>query len=85
MPEQEEGFVPDGDIYDEYINNQVILKTGDRRLNCVMVNRTHDFNNVPIGQRNNNPLLDTRIYDLRLPDGQIELCEYHCRMHLLRH
>ena len=38
----------------------------------MVVNRTHDLKNVPIGQRNNNPLLDTRIYDLRLPDGQIE-------------
>ena len=37
-PEQEEELVPDGDIYDEYLNNQVMLNTGDRRLKCVVVN-----------------------------------------------
>ena len=72
MPEEEEEFVPDGDIYDEYLNNQVMLKTGDRRLKCVVVNRMHDLKNVSIGQWNNSALLDTRIYDLRLPDGQFE-------------
>ena len=36
--EEEKEFVPDGDIYDEYLNNQVILKTGDRKLKCVVVN-----------------------------------------------
>ena len=58
--EQEEEFVTDGDMYDGYLNNQVMLKTGDRRLKCVAVNRTHDLKNVQIGQRNNNPLLDTK-------------------------
>ena len=72
MSEQEEEFVPHGDVYDEYLNNQVMLKTDDRRLKCVVVTRAHDFKNVPIGQKKNNPLLGTRIYDLRLPDGQIE-------------
>ena len=70
--DEEEEFVPDGDIYDDYLNNQVMLKTGDRRLKCAVVNQTQDLKNVPIGQQNNNPLLGTRIYDLQLPDGQIE-------------
>ena len=70
--DEEEEFVPDGNIYDEYLNNQVILKSGDRRLKCVVVNQTDDLKNVPISQQSNNSLLETRIYDLRLPDGQIE-------------
>ena len=70
--ENKDEFIPDGDVYDEYLNNQVMMKSGDRRLKCVVVNRTHDLKGVPIGQRNNNPLLDTRIYDLQFPDGKIE-------------
>ena len=72
VPEEEEESVSNGNIYDDYLNNQVMLKTGDRMLKCVVVNQTHDLKNTPIGQRNNNPLLDTRICDLRLPDGQID-------------
>ena len=48
MPEQEEEFVPDDDIYDKYFNDQVMLKTGDRRLKYVVVNGAYDLKNVPM-------------------------------------
>ena len=38
----EEEFNPDGDIYDEYIGNQVMMKEGDRRIKCVILNRIKD-------------------------------------------
>ena len=51
-----------------------MLKTGDKRLKCVVVNRTNFLKDVPIGQQNNNPLLKaiqgSMIY--KLPDGRIE-------------
>ena len=58
--DSEEEFTPDGDIYDEYIGNQVMMKEGDRRLKCVIFNRIKDKYGNPVGKRNSNPSLDTR-------------------------
>ena len=37
-----------------------------------MKNRVSDLNGNPIGKRNDNPILDTRMYDLQFPDGSVE-------------
>lgn len=72
VTELEEEFIPDGDIYNEYLNTQVMMDIDDHRLKCVVVKRTLDQQGAPIGKRNNNPVLDTRVYNMKLPDGSIE-------------
>ena len=64
--------IPDGDNYDEYIGNMVMMDRGDERLKCFVKKRTHDLSGDPIGKRNSNPMLDTRQYTLEMPDGSTE-------------
>ena len=58
--------------YDEYIGSEILLPIGTERLRGVVKRRTHDLNGNPIGVRNSNPILDTRKYEVQLPDGSIE-------------
>ena len=37
-----------------------------------IVKRKIDSNNEPVGRANDNPILDSRIYELEFPDGRIE-------------
>ena len=73
-----EASAPDADDfgelgYDEYLHTRVMMQVGDERLQCTVKNRVKDLNGKPIGERNQNPLLDTRSYELELPDGSIEV------------
>ena len=49
-----------------------MIKAGDRRLKCVILNRIKDKHGNPVGKRHSNPLLDTREYNLKIPDGSTE-------------
>eukprot|EP00536_Pseudo-nitzschia_multiseries_P001735 jgi/Psemu1/3956/gm1.3956_g len=51
-----EASVEDIDEYDEYLGNEVIIERNDERLRCIKL----------------NPILDTRLYKLQVPDGTIE-------------
>ena len=46
-----------------------MIDVGDEKLRGIVKKRTHDLNGNPIGQRNANPFLDTRSYEVTLPDG----------------
>eukprot|EP00536_Pseudo-nitzschia_multiseries_P018492 jgi/Psemu1/55852/gm1.55852_g len=67
-----EASVEDIDEPDEYLGNEVIIERNDERLRCIVKDRVRDLQNQPIGVRNENPILDTRLYKLQLPDGTIE-------------
>jgi hypothetical protein len=38
----------------------------------IVKTRKRDFDGNPIGKANYNPLLDTRLYDIEFPDGDIQ-------------
>eukprot|EP00536_Pseudo-nitzschia_multiseries_P015983 jgi/Psemu1/44457/gm1.44457_g len=67
-----EAFVDDADNPDEYIGNEVIIERNDERLRCVVKDRVRDLQNQPIGVRNDNLILDTRLYRLQVPDGSLK-------------
>eukprot|EP00536_Pseudo-nitzschia_multiseries_P017224 jgi/Psemu1/49913/gm1.49913_g len=67
-----EASVEDIDEFDEYLGNEVIIERNDERLRCIVKDRVPDLQNQPIGVRNENSILDTRLYKLQLPDGTIE-------------
>ena len=48
------------------------MQDGDRRLKCVILNRIKDKHGNPVGKRHSNPLLDTREYNLKIPDDSTE-------------
>eukprot|EP00536_Pseudo-nitzschia_multiseries_P008242 jgi/Psemu1/20009/gm1.20009_g len=67
-----EASVEDIDESDEYLGNEVIIERNDERIRCIVKDRVSDLQNQQIGVRNENPILDTRLYKLQLPDGTIE-------------
>ena len=60
------------DMYDTYLNMELVLPQGDSlepRLERV-TKRLKDANGIPIGTADDNPLLDTRMYEVEYLDGE---------------
>ncbi|GFH50586.1 hypothetical protein CTEN210_07062 [Chaetoceros tenuissimus] len=64
---------------DNYINSEVIMPDKDGTAVLTKVKgRKRDATGYPVGEANENPILDTRVYELEFPDGRIE--EYAVNM-----
>jgi Reverse transcriptase (RNA-dependent DNA polymerase) len=59
--------------YDTYISAKVMLPKGDTSWQARVLGRAKDDNGNPIGKRHQNPILDTREYEVQLPDGSIDI------------
>jgi hypothetical protein len=59
----------DPDSYDGYITAQVLLPRGHEFKLGTVLRRRADENGKPIGESNDNPILDTRMYDVGFYDG----------------
>lgn len=68
MPEADEY---DADAYDAYISANVLLPKGDGYVGGRVISRKRDGDGHPVGIRNQNPLLDTRVYNVEFPDGHV--------------
>eukprot|EP00957_Ditylum_brightwellii_P034777 2635822-Ditylum_brightwellii.AAC.1 len=53
----------------KYIPAQVMLSVGDSLEKATVVSQKRDANGLPIGLTNNNPVLDTQMYEVRFNDG----------------
>ena len=63
------------DQLDQYIGANVVIPgttTGVEPVLAIIKGRKRDHNGNPIGNSNENPILDTRVYQLEFPDGRIE-------------
>ena len=60
------------DLYDHYIASEVILPQGENHITAKVIARKRDADGAPVGKRNNNPILDTRVYKVQFPDGHTE-------------
>jgi hypothetical protein len=70
IPEADDQFTPDS-FDDTYLNMEVALPgslDGNVRAGRV-VKRMRDANGIPTGVANENPLLDTRLYEVQFVDG----------------
>ena len=61
------------ELFDTYISAQVLLPIGDSHQRAVVKKRARDDNDNPIGIKNNNPILDTRAYEVEFSDGSIDV------------
>jgi hypothetical protein len=68
VPEADDSFDPDS--YDSYLGMEIALDRDgqERQLACVS-KRLKNNSGAPIGQANNNPILDTRLYEVEYHDG----------------
>ena len=70
LKEADDDFTPD--VYDSYLNMELAIPQGDSlepRLARV-TKRLKDANGLPIGLANENPILDTRMYEVEYLDGE---------------
>jgi hypothetical protein len=68
MPEADEYDV---DTFDKYLGAETALASGDSMLGGIVKGHKRDANGNPIGKLNSNPLLDTRLYEVEFPNGNI--------------
>lgn len=57
---------------DEYLTTEVVLPHGGESARATVIGRVKDKDGRPVGQRHDNPILDTRMYDVQYPDGSQE-------------
>ena len=62
---------PDADTYDQYVGASVTLPIGSKMLNAKVRGRKRSLDGSLIVKANQNPILDTRTYDVEFPDGQV--------------
>ena len=70
VKDDDDHFTPD--TYDTYLNMELALPQGDSlepRMARV-TKRLKDANGIPIGTADDNPLLDTRMYEVEYLDGE---------------
>ena len=73
VPSPEEGtddHTPES--YDEYLTAEVLLPQGGEAKKVTIIGRKRDHDGRPIGKRHANPLLDTRLYEVKFPDNLTE-------------
>jgi len=57
------------ETYDAYLGAELLIPSGDQFIVGRVMKRTRDDNGNPVGQRNSNPILDTRVYEVQFGDG----------------
>ena len=62
-------YDPEG--YNGYITAQVLLPKGDEFRVGTVIKRKADGNGLPLGESNDNPMLDTRMYAVEFNDGEV--------------
>jgi hypothetical protein len=57
------------EAYDQYVGAELLVPHGDEMVHGRVIKRARGEDGNPIGIRNNNPILDTRAYEVEMPDG----------------
>jgi hypothetical protein len=60
------------DAFDKYIGAEVGVSKGGVQFMGTVIRRKRDVDGKPQGMSNNNPMLDTRRFEVRLSDGTME-------------
>jgi hypothetical protein len=58
--------------YYEYLTAQILLPQGGEMTKAKVTGRKRDAVGLPMGRRNRNPLLDSRLYEVEFPDGMTD-------------
>ena len=57
------------EAYDQYIGAELMISYGDEMIRGRVIKRARGEDGNPVGVRNSNPILDTREYEVEMPDG----------------
>lgn len=61
----------DQETYDAYVLSQVMLPKGDEMSLGTVTKRKRNSDGKPIGRYNHNPILDSSVYEVEFPDGEV--------------
>ena len=79
--DEELGPMPDGppdldsftpEEYYKYVSAHIKMPLSDKEVTATVKRHKRDINGKPIDISNENPLLDTRLYEVELLDGAVE-------------
>ena len=56
---------------DQYVNAEILLPRWDKMARGQVICQKHDANGNPIGRSNQNPILDTHLYEVEFPGGEM--------------
>lgn len=68
-PEEEE--IPTPEAGDNYVGVKINLPRGSGEATGRVIGRKRDRDDNPVGRANDNPILDTRIYEVEFDDGEV--------------
>jgi len=60
------------EAYDAYLGAELLVPSGDNFIIGWVTKQVRGVDGNPVGIRNNNPLLDTRQYEVQFGDGSIQ-------------
>ncbi len=69
FPDLDEEVTPEAG--DEYVHASVMLPRGSQMMHGTVKARKRDLDGNPIGCQSDNPILDTQLYDVEFPDGEV--------------
>jgi Reverse transcriptase (RNA-dependent DNA polymerase) len=74
----EDAKLPEADdstpeAYDEYLTAEVLLPSMGTMTKAKVTGRKRDADGRPVGKRHNNPMLDTKEYEVVFPDGATDI------------
>ena len=59
------------EAYDGYLSAELILPKDDKMVKATVLKRKRGDDGVPVGIRNTNPMLDSRVYEVEFSDGAV--------------
>ena len=71
-PDLKEEQDPTPEYGDVYLNAEVLFSLGGEMQRGIVRKRKRDVDGNPMGRENQNPILDTRLYEVEFPDGRTE-------------
>ncbi len=61
------------EVGDEYVHASVMLPRGSQLVRDTVKAQKQDLDGNPIGRQSDNPILDTRLYDVEFPHGKVTM------------
>jgi hypothetical protein len=71
MPNNASDEVPTPEVGDNYVSAQLAFPRGGELANGRVVSQKRDSDGNPIGRAHNNPILDTRTYNVEFDNGDV--------------
>ena len=70
-PDNDHDLDPTPEVADNYLSMEILFPCGDAMVRGRVISRKRDADGNPTGRQHDNPILDTRAYNVQFDDGEI--------------